>query len=193
MLARSLNDFHQWLFFSSPEVARSIVIEPVHRDPEVLAWAVACELNERNPAYEGRWISFLPDLLEQIAADPCQRHLLAIPNRQHPRSELAAVCTAILRRGYVVLQGTVPATASASESDVFQVAMGDERHADLYLSASAVPNSLLPARIADGFIDWDRTKNPTPAPSVDVTSRFGIRNISQSNRQPDWRFRFSAE
>lgn len=169
MLARSLSDFRQWLFFSAPVVARLIVIEPIHRDPEVLAWAVARELNERNPEYEGRWISFFPEILEQIAADPCQRHLLGVTDHLPPNSELSAVCTAILRRGYVVLQGTVPATASAG------------------------PNSLLPARIADGFIDWDRSKNPSPVQSVDVTSRFGIRSIFQSNRQPDWRFRFNEE
>ncbi|MGC4014750.1 MAG: hypothetical protein QM755_09585 [Luteolibacter sp.] len=169
------------------------MIEPVHRDPEVLAWAVANELNERSSDYEGRWISFLPDVLEQIAADPCQRHLLAISERVDDSNALSAVCSAIVKRGYVVLQGTVPAQATAGHTDVFHVAIGGAGEPHLQLSASCVPNCLMPARIADEFIDWDRAKNLVPAPRADVTNRFGNRSISQTYLQQDSCCRFAVE
>ena len=193
MLARSLQDFHQWLFLSAPVVARSIVVEPIHRDPEVLAWAVARELNERNPAYEGRWISFLPDVLEQIAADACERHLLGIPERLAKYDSLGCVCYAILKRGYVVLQGMAPAAASLGDDDIFQAAIGSSRVAHLNLAVSAVPNSLLPGRIVDAFLDWERGKIETPYASAEVTNRFGNRNISQLYRQQDSSSRLIVE
>jgi hypothetical protein len=164
MQATDLSTFHRWLLTDAVTGSPSIVVHGYTRLPAGLTAAVARHLNEFDEDARGNWISFAPELIDQIAASPTQRCLLGLNGRcecaasREECSHLRETLESLAKRGHAVLEGAIAMEASQASRNVFRVWLGwppDQGETlHLILHPEHFDHRSLPAIIGDTFVEW---------------------------------------
>jgi hypothetical protein len=161
MSSADLATFHRWFFAGRTSRPPSIIIHGEDELPMGFEAAVARHLNQFDEDASGCWMSFPPELVEQIAASPVERLLLGLYGECNPTSpdcERREVISALAAHGQAVMGGDDAMQSCSEKENIFRAWLGSppgcSRSLHIILEPRHFAHRSLSVIIGDTFLEW---------------------------------------